>query len=220
MDRTTRAVLRFTREDLRWVLPLTLVLGLVGEGLGLVALWFGEPENASQIVLGVLLGLTFLVSTILSIVYLATQFSLFLTFSATRQGLVAGILLHCLRVSVLQTAIAFVWGTVDALARRALTGTTPLPWQWMPWFLWPLALLLPCWTGLLLGGLFQRFGARGFWCVYLLFLVGTTGIRYWLHPIMAVLRPLPWQLPVAALLVAAAALAALSLHWMRRAAVS
>lgn len=219
MNRTTRAVLRYTREDLKWILPVTLLLGVLGEGLGLAAVLLGEPENAAPIVVGVLLAITFLISTIVSIVYLANQFALFLSFSTTRQGLVAGILLHTLRISVLQTVLALVWGTADALVRRVLTGACPLPWQWMPWPIWPLAVLLPIWIGLFLGGIIQRFGAKGFWCAYLIFLLGTTGINQWLHPVIDALRPLPWQIPVAALLVLAAGLAALSLRWLRRAAV-
>lgn len=219
MNRTTRSVLRYTREDLKWVLPVALGLGVLGEGLGLAALWLGEPENASQIVLGAMLSITFLISMIVSIVYLATQFSLFLSFSTTRQGLVTGILLHGLRISLLQTAIAFLWGTADTLVRRALGGVYPLPWQWMPWVIWPLAVLLPVWIGLFLGGIIQRFGAKGFWCAYFVFLLGTTGISQWLHPVIDVLRPLPWQIPAAGLLVLAAGLTALSLHWIRRATV-
>lgn len=219
MNRTTRAVLHYTREDLKWILPVALGLGVLGEGLGLVALYLGEPENASQIVVGVLLAITFLISTIVSIVYLATQFSLFLSFSTTRQGLVTGILLHGLRISLLQTAIAFLWGTADTLVRRTLGGVYPLPWQWMPWVIWPLAVLLPVWIGLFLGGIIQRFGAKGFWCAYFVFLLGTTGISQWLHPVIDVLRPLPWQIPAAGLLVLAAGLTALSLRWIRRAAV-
>lgn len=129
MNRTTRAVLRYTREDLKWILPVALFLGILGEGLGLAALYLGEEENASQMVLGVLLAITFLISTIVSIVYLANQFNLLLSFSTTRQGLVAGILLHSLRISVLQTVIALVWGTLDTLVRRSLGGAYPLPWQ-------------------------------------------------------------------------------------------
>lgn len=219
MNRTTRSVLRYTREDLKWVLPVALGLGGLGEGLGLAALWLGKPENASQIVLGAMLSITFLISMIVSIVYLSTQFSLFLSFSTTRRGLVAGILLHTLRISILQTAIAFLWGTADTLVRRALGGVFPLPWQWMPWVIWPLAVLLPAWIGLFMGGLLQRFGAKGFWCAYVVFLLGTTGISQWLHPVIDALRPLPWQIPAAGLLVLAAGLAALSLHWLRRAAV-
>ena len=219
MNRTIRAVLHYTAEDLKWVLVVTLILGLFGEGLGLAATLLDEPEDAGKMVVGTMLALSFLISMILSIVYLANQFTMFLSFSATRRGLTAGILLRGLRISVLQTAIALVWGTADALMRRALTGSYPLPWEWIPWEIWPLALLLPVWIGLLLGGLLQRFGAKGFWCAYAVFMIGTTSLSQWLHAAVDFLRPVPWQAPAAAAVVVIAGLAALSLRWMQRAIV-
>ena len=219
MNRTIRAVLHYTAEDLKWVLVVTLILGLFGEGLGLAETLLDEPEDAGKMVVGTMLALSFLISMILSIVYLANQFTMFLSFSATRRGLTAGILLRGLRISVLQTAIALVWGTADALMRRALTGSYPLPWEWIPWEIWPLALLLPVWIGLLLGGLLQRFGAKGFWCAYAVFMIGTTSLSQWLHAAVDFLRPVPWQAPAAAAVVVIAGLAALSLRWMQRAIV-
>lgn len=219
MNRTMRAVLHYTVEDLKWVLIVSLILGLFGEGLGLAAVLLGEPEDAGKIALSVMLGFTFLISMILSIIYLANQFTMFLSFSATRRGLTAGILLHGLRISVLQTAIAFLWGTADALVRRALTGSYPLPWEWIPWVIWPLALLLPVWIGLFLGGLLQRFGAKGFWCAYAIFMISTTSLSQWLDAAVDFFRPVPWQVPVTAGIVILIGVAALSLHWMQRAIV-
>lgn len=220
MNRTIRAVLRYTAEDLKWVLLVSLILGLFGEGLGLAAMLLGEPEDAGKLVLGVMLGIGFLVSMILAIVYLANQFTMLLSFSATRLGLTVGTLVHVLRISLLQIVFALLWGTADTLVRSAVTGVSyPLPWAWIPWEIWPLALLLPVWIGLLLGGLLQRFGAKGFWCAYAVFMIGTTSISQWLDAAVDFLRPLPWQ----GLAVAGAAiflgLAALSLHWMQRAIV-
>lgn len=219
MNRTMRAVLHYTAEDLKWVLVVSLILGLLGEGLGLAATLLGEPEDAGKMVVGTMLAISFLVSMILSIVYLANQFTMFLSFSTTRRGLTAGILLHGLRISVLQTAIALVWGTADALVRRTLTGNSPLPWEWIPWGIWPLALLLPVWIGLLLGGLLQRFGAKGFWCAYAVFMIGTTSISQWADAAADFLRPVPWQTPAAIAVVVIVGLAALSLRWMQRAIV-
>lgn len=219
MNRTMRAVLHYTAEDLKWVLVVSLILGLLGEGLGLAATLLGEPEDAGKMVVGTMLAISFLVSMILSIVYLANQFTMFLSFSATRRGLTAGILLHGLRISVLQTAIALVWGTADALVRRTLTGSSPLPWEWIPWGIWPLALLLPVWIGLLLGGLLQRFGAKGFWCAYAVFMIGTTSISQWADAGADFFRPVPWQTPAAIAVVVIVGLAALSLRWMQRAIV-
>lgn len=219
MNRTMRAVLHYTAEDLKWVLVVSLILGLLGEGLGLAATLLGEPEDAGKMVVGTMLAISFLVSMILSIVYLANQFTMFLSFSTTRRGLTAGILLHGLRISVLQTAIALVWGTADALVRRTLTGNSPLPWEWIPWGIWPLALLLPVWIGLLLGGLLQRFGAKGFWCAYAVFMIGITSISQWADAAADFFRPVPWQTPAAIAVVVIVGLAALSLRWMQRAIV-
>lgn len=219
MNRTMRAVLHYTAEDLKWVLVVSLILGLLGEGLGLAATLLGEPEDAGKMVVGTMLTISFLVSIFLSIVYLANQFTMFLSFSTTRRGLTAGILLHGLRISVLQTAIALVWGTADALVRRTLTGNSPLPWEWIPWGIWPLALLLPVWIGLLLGGLLQRFGAKGFWCAYAVFMIGTTSISQWADAAADFFRPVPWQTPAAIAVVVIVGLAALSLRWMQRAIV-
>lgn len=219
MNRTMRAVLHYTAEDLKWVLVVSLILGLLGEGLGLAATLLGEPEDAGKMVVVTMLAISFLVSMILSIVYLANQFTMFLSFSTTRRGLTAGILLHGLRISVLQTAIALVWGTADALVRRTLTGNSPLPWEWIPWGIWPLTLLLPVWIGLLLGGLLQRFGAKGFWCAYAVFMIGTTSISQWADAAADFFRPVPWQTPAAIAVVVIVGLAALSLRWMQRAIV-
>lgn len=219
MQRTIRAVLDYTREDFKWVLPVVAVLVLLCEGLGALALHTGEPENAPMLFLGLLLGFEFLVGTILAIVYLSIQFSLFLSFSVTRQGLVAGILLHCLRVNLAQMVVALAVGTVDALVRRALTGSCPLPWEWVPWPVWPAVLLLPLWVGFFLGGLIQRFGVKGFWAAYLVFMLSTTTISQWLDTAIGLFRPLSWQMPAAVLLVVMAGLTVLALRWVRRAAV-
>lgn len=77
MNRTIRAVLHYTAEDLKWVLVVTLILGLFGEGLGLAATLLDEPEEAGKMVVGTMLALSFLISMILSIVYLANQFTMF-----------------------------------------------------------------------------------------------------------------------------------------------
>ncbi len=219
MNRTIRSVLGYTREDFKWVLPVVAVLVVFCEILGFVAAHTGSAEDAPLLVLGILLGLTFLVNTILAIVYLSVQFPLFLAFPVTRRGLIAGILLHCLRLNALQIVIAFVVGTLDALARGALTGDALLPWQWMPWPVWPAVLLLPLWIGLFLGGLMQRFGAKGFWAAYLVFMLTTSTMSQWAHGVADLLALVPWQALAAAGFALLAGLTGLGLHWLGRAAV-
>lgn len=219
MHRTIRAVLGYTREDFKWIVPVAAVLVAFCEILGFVAVQTGSAEDAPLLVLGILLGLTFLVNTILAIIYLSVQFSLFMEFPVTRRGLIAGILLHCLRLNALQVVIAFAVGTLDALARGALTGNAMLPWQWMPWPVWPAVLLLPLWIGLFLGGLVQRFGVRGFWVSYFAFMLTTTTMSQWAHGAADLLALVPWQALAAAGLALLAGLTWLGLHWLGRAAV-
>ena len=222
MFRTTRAVLRYTCEDFRWMLPAILVLALFSEGLGLVASLAEEADIAHQLVLVAMLGFSALIDLILTTVYLNNQFTVFLIFSTTRRGLTAGILLHCLRMSLLQTASAFVLGYLDALVRRAVTGgTCPMPWEWIPWFVWLLVLLLPVWTGLFLGGVFHQFGAAGFWCFYVLFIfiIGCTNVRYWSSWAIRLLTRFSWPYLTAWGVVVFLVLTVLSVYWLQRAKV-
>lgn len=219
MNRTMRAVLCYTRTDLRWLLVTAAVIGLFGEVLGALTCLLGEPENAGKIALGIMLGMTILCSTVMSILYLNTQFSLFLSFSATRRGLTAGLLLHSLRMNLMLVGFAFVWGTVDTLVRGIFTGGYPLPWQWIPWFVWPIALVAPVWVGLFLGGVLQRFGAVGFWICYAVFIIACGNISHWADAALRLFAPVPWPMLAASILAVVAVLAALSLHWLQRTAI-
>lgn len=219
MNRTIRSVLGYTREDFKWVLPCTAILVVFCEVLGFIAVQTGSAEDAPMLVLGVLLGLSFLVNTILAIVYLSVQFPLFLGFSVTRRSLVAGVLLHCLRLNILQIVVAFAVGTLDALARGALAGNVLLPWQWVPWLVWPAVLLLPLWIGLFLGGLMQRFGAKGFWVAYVVFILLTSSMSQWLHGAADLFAFVPWQALAAIGLILLVGLTGLALRWLGKAAV-
>lgn len=215
MNRTVGAVLRYTREDFKWVFPVLAILILFCEGLGVLAVRTGDPDDAPKLVLGILLGLIALVNLILSVVYLGMQFPMFLSFSAFRRGLISGILLHCLRLSLLQLGVALVVGTLDALIRGA-----SLPWQWIPWPVWPAVLLLPLWIGLFMGGLLQRFGPKGFWVGYFLLIAGCSSCGQWLHSALDWLAVTPWQLTVPVGLLVFAGLAAMALRWLGRSSVS
>lgn len=219
MNRTIRAILRYTQGDLKWAVLLIALLVLIGEGIAAVAVLSGQPEIAPQIMLAIALSLSCLITMVFFAVYLSTQFMVFLSFSATRRGLVLGLLLHGLRMSLLQTAAFFLWGTLDALIRRALLGEAAFPWQWMPWPVWPLVLVAPVWLGLVVGAVFQRFGARGVGVLYLLFILSTTTINQWLHPLIAFFPADLWMPLLAAGLLLWVLLTGLSVHWMQRATI-
>ena len=219
MNRTVRAILRYTRGDLKWAALLVALLGLIGEGVAAVAVLSGESEIAPQILLAMILALSCLVTLIFMAVYLSTQFMVFLSFSTTRRGLTLGLLLHGLRISGLQIALTFLWGTLDALIRRALMGEAALPWQWMPWPIWPLVLVGPVWVSLFVGAVFQRFGVRGVGVLYLLFILSTTTINQWLHPLVAFFPTALWLPLLAAAAILCVVLTGLSVHWMGKATI-
>lgn len=198
MNRTLLAALRYTRPDLKWAVLGTAALGVFCEGLGIFVTVMGESESASLLVLALLLGFGFLVDLIFAVAYLLTNFSMLLSFSATRRGLTAGLAVHCLLFTALQAGTAFVWGTVSALVRGLLLGTPPdLPWQWMPWPVWPALLLVPTLLGLFFGGMVHRFGPKAGWVMYALFILGFGTTSSWL-PLFTDHLPaagyLPWAL--------------------------
>lgn len=221
MNRTMRAVLCYTRTDLRWLLVTAAVIGLFGEVLGALTCLLGEPENAGKIALGIMLGMTFLCSTVMSILYLNTQFSLFLSFSATRRGLTAGLLLHSLRMNLMLVGFAFVWGTVDALVRGIFTGGYPLPSQWIPWFVWPIAHRIGS-TGvvrLVPGRCAAAVRRSGILDLLRSFYHCLRNISHWADSALRLFAPVPWPMLAASILAVVAALAALSLHWLQRTAI-
>lgn len=221
MNRTLLAVLRYTRSDLKWAVLGTAALGLFCEGLGIFVTVMGEPEAVSLLILALLLGFGFLMNLICAVVYLFTNFPMLLAFSATRRGLTAGLAAHCLLFTALQVSTALVWGTVSTLVRGLLLGTAPdLPWQWMPWPVWPALLLVPTLLGLFFGGMVQRFGPRAGWVLYALFLLifGTTSS--WL-PLFTDHLPSVGYLPLAlGGAVLALALGLLGVRFLQRSSVS
>lgn len=220
MNRTMLAVLRYTRPDLKWAALGTALLGLFGEVLGVFVTVMGEPEAVSMLIVSILLGGGLLMNLICAILYLFTNFPLLLAFSATRRGLTAGLAVHCLLFTALQVGTAFLWGTASTLVHSPLTGAAPdLPWQWIPWPVWPLLLLAPLLLGLFFGGMVQRFGRRAGWVLYALFLLSCGTTSSWLpaltdHLPASGYRPL--MLGGTALMLA---LGLLGVHFLQRARV-
>ena len=105
--------------------------------------------------------------------------------------------------------------------RGLLLGTPPgLPWQWMPWPVWPALLLVPTLLGLFFGGMVQRFGPRAGWVLYALFLLSFGTTSSWL-PLFTDHMPSVGYLPLAlggAIL--ALALGLLGVRFLQRSSVS
>ena len=180
LNRTLLATLRYHRADLKWAVLATALLGLLGIGVGILLTALDEPKGASLFTQSILLGGGVLVNLVCTVVYLFNYFSMLLSFSATRRGLIAGLSLHCRAFTALQVGTAFVWGTVSALVWGAVLHLPPdLPWQWIPWPVWPALLLAPALLGLFFGGVVQRFGQRAGWVLYFLFIVGCGNAGNW-----------------------------------------
>ena len=104
MKRMISACLRFEAPDFWLVLPAALFPAAVGEVTALLAATEDDPE-ALLLLTGVGMILTVVLCCVLGAVYLCGNFPLLLQFSASRRGLLAGICLHILRMTVIAEAL-------------------------------------------------------------------------------------------------------------------
>ena len=220
MKRSLSATLRYLRSDLSVTAAGAALLSLLSLALGGLMFLLESPEDAAMMVTAIMAGGGALLTLVLTIVYFSNWYTVLLAFPITRRGLLAGVLLFCLGTSALMQLAALVLGTLCTLVFGALQGLTPaLPWQWMPWFVWPLALVLPVLAGMVLGGLQCRFGPKAFWAVYFVFIVLCSTSSQWLGALADWIGTSALLALGAASGVALLALAALSVRWLLRAAV-
>lgn len=219
MKRSLSATLRYLRSDLSVTAAGAALLSLLSLALGGLMFLLESPEDAAMMVTAVMAGGGALLTLVLTIVYFSNWYTVLLAFPLTRRGLLAGVLLFCLGTSALMQLAALVLGTLCTLVFGALQGLTPaLPWQWMPWFVWPLALLAPVLAGVVLGGLESRFGMPAFWAAYFLIVAAAFTCGQWMPAVAAALAPVI-PAAVAAAGAAALVLAGLACRWLLRAAV-
>ena len=214
MKRIISACLGFEAPDLWLVLPAALFPAVVGEIAALLAAADGDSEALLMLTaLGMLL--TVVLCCVLGVAYLCSNFPLLLQFSASRRGLLAGICLHILRMTVLAEIIAaaaiMALGAVNhGFFPQFAVGEL---WQCIPVYVWPVCAVLPMLVGLVCAGIISRFGRIGGWVLYFLFMGGCFSVDKWLHP----LAEQPWMVvfPVGVL----AALAVCGAKWLMKAAV-
>ena len=214
MKRIISACLGFEAPDLWLVLPAALFPAVVGEIAALLAAADGDSEALLMLTaLGMLL--TVVLCCVLGVAYLCSNFPLLLQFSASRRGLLAGICLHILRMTVLAEIIAaaaiMALGAVNhGFFPQFAVGEL---WQCIPVYVWPVCTVLPMLVGLVCAGIISRFGRIGGWVLYFLFMGGCFSVDKWLHP----LAEQPWMVvfPVGVL----AALAVCGAKWLMKTAV-
>lgn len=214
MKRIISACLGFEAPDLWLVLPAALFPAVVGEIAALLTAADGDSEALLMLTaLGMLL--TVILCCVLGVAYLCSNFPLLLQFSASRRGLLAGICLHILRMTVLAEIIAaaaiMALGAVNhGFFPQFAVGEL---WQCIPVYVWPVCAVLPMLVGLVCAGIISRFGRIGGWVLYFLFMGGCFSVDKWLHP----LAEQPWMVvfPVGVL----AVLAVCGAKWLMKTAV-
>lgn len=214
MKRIISACLGFEATDLWLVLPAALFPAVVGEIAALLTAADGDSEALLMLTaLGMLL--TVVLCCVLGVAYLCSNFPLLLQFSASRRGLLAGICLHILRMTVLAEAIAAAVITgLGAVNHRFFPAfSVGELWRGIPIFVWPVCAVLPVLVGLVCAGIISRFGRIGGWVLYFLFMGGCFSVDKWLHP----LAEQPWMVvfPVGVL----AVLAVCGAKWLMKTAV-
>ena len=212
MKRMISACLRFEAPDLWLAVPAALFPVLVVEVTALLAATEDDPE-ALVLLSGVGMILTAFLCCMLGGVYLCSNFPLLLQFSASRRGLLAGLCLHILRMTVLAEIIAaaaiMALGAVNhGFFPQFAVGEL---WQCIPVFVWPVCAVLPVLVGLVWAGVLTRFGRTGGWVLYFLFIGGCVSADKWLHP----LAEQPWMVVFPVL----AVLAMCGVKWLMKAAV-
>lgn len=214
MKRMISACLRFEAPDLWLAVPAALFPVLVGEVTALIAATEDDPE-ALVLLPGVGMILTVVLCCVLGVVYLCSNFPLLLQFSASRRGLLAGLCLHILRMTVLAEVIAaaaiMALGAVNhGFFPQFAVGEL---WQYISVFVWPVCAMLPMLVGLVCAGVATRFGRWGYGALYILFVGGCFTVDRWLGIFTA--QPGMVVVPVAVLVIAAGC----GVRWLMNAAV-
>ena len=215
MKRMISACLRFEAPDLWLAVPAALFPVLVVEVTALMIAATEDDPEALVLLPGVGMILTVVLCCVLGVVYLCSNFPLLLQFSASRRGLLAGLCLHILRMTVLAEIIAaaaiMALGAVNhGFFPQFAVGEL---WQCIPAYVWPVCAVLPMLVGLVCAGIISRFGRIGGWVLYFLFMGVCFSVDKWLHP----LAEQPWMVvfPVGVL----AVLAVCGAKWLMKTAV-
>lgn len=174
MLRSIRAILKNNSVDLVSELGIGGGVMLLTALVVFIALMLaGGPTAAARIpaiLWGVFAGIGCIMILIIGFVRMAAEFPMLLLFPLTRRAAVAGecvtIVLHAL---VIEAVIALFCPLAYLVCGQgvALPGVLAE----VPWWVWPLPPVAAVLLALFAGGVIARFGRRGGWTLYFLFLV-------------------------------------------------
>lgn len=220
MKRTFSATFRFLRSDLTAAGVIALLILLLAAGLGVMMALLDSPQNAPLVMMLTLIFGNGICAMVFSMVYFSNWFPTLLAFPANRRGLLAAISLFCLGLTAGLLLLTLLAGALCTLVLGAVLGCTlAMPWLVTPWFVWPLALLLPPLLGLVMGGVQIRFGPRAFWVMYFVFILICSTTGQWMPWLTTRFPPAALTGLIAALCAAVPAMALLSVRWLLRASV-
>lgn len=221
MPRIVRNVIRNSWIDLIPECALTAAFWLVGE-IVMLLIAYGEKEPLLEMLpVSVVLALVSgsLALLILAVTRFSVEFNMLLKFPVSRRMLLVGqsavVLLHGVVVEAVVALLGLASGVLHALLLHApaLVAFTGL--GFVPWWGWLAALVAPLALGLPAGGVISRFGAKGGWALYFVFMASVLGFDHY--------ESLFDRFDPTVLLGGAAVLAvllpALGVHWLRKAAV-
>ena len=214
MKRIISACLGFEAPDLWLALPASLAPAGAAEILTLLAAADGDSEAVGMLAAVAML-LTVLLCCVQGALYLCGSFSLLLQFSASRRGVVMGVCLHILRMTLLAEVLcaAAVVGLCCINGMFFPVFTLGALWQIISPWVWLGCVVLPVLVGLAFAGIVTRFGRRGGWVLYAVFIVSCFTLEKWLDLFAA--QPGMLVVPVAVLVIAAGC----GVRWLMRAAV-
>jgi len=177
MKRELRSTLRMSFTDLPICLGLAAGFWLLGEIIIFFIVFFDETATKVPPIgpLVSLFGGAFAMC-IVDLSRIFAEFRMFVRFSATRRGVLAGEVATMLYQGAAAMAVTFALALLTVPLHAALfphLQSNNALFFGLPWFAWPAVLFLPPLLGIACGGLIVRFGRRAGWLLYALFMIGS-----------------------------------------------